>query len=153
MKPPFISDTLNGRSSGIRSLLQIANGDESALEMLLALTDDPADQRELLIAFNNKSHPMWNFESENDKVALGSERKNWRIMWSYIWLYALSAIISFSAIWKTAGDYAAWGEAAFGQNGDLWAIVPFVILLTFYAGIGNCSPWEDHSEWWSGKEQ
>ena len=153
MKPPFISDTLNRKSSGIRSLLQIAKGDESALEMLLALTEDPADQRELLIAFNNKSHPMWSFESGNDKVALGSKRKNWYIKWFYIWLYVFSAIISFSAIWKTTDNYAVWGEAVFGQYGSLWAIVPFVILLAFYTGVGNGSPWEDHPDWKSDKEQ
>ena len=153
MKPPFISNELNRRSSGIRSLLQVANGDESALEMLLALIDDPADQRELSRAFNNKSHPIWSFESKNDKVTVGSERRNWYIKWFYIWLYALSAIISFSAIWKTADNYAAWGEAVFGQHGDLWAIVPFFILFVFYLAFGKGSPWEDHPEWWSGKEQ
>lgn len=153
MKPPFISNELNRRSSGIRSLLQVANGDESALEMLLALIDDPADQRELSIAFNNKSHPIWSFESKNNKVTVGSERRNWYIKWCHIWLYVFSAIISFSAVWKTADNYAVWGEAAFGQYGDLWAIVPFVILFAFYAAIGNAKTWEDHPDWKSDKEQ
>jgi hypothetical protein len=153
MKPPFTSDTLNRRSSGIQSLLQLANGDESALELLLAITDDQADQRELLIAFNNKAHPMWSFESGTAKLPSGSKTKNFYIKWLYIWLYVLSAIISFSAIWKTTDNYAAWGTAAFGLYGGLWAIVPFVILFMFYLSIGNSSTWEDHPGWKSDNEQ
>jgi amino acid transporter len=153
VKPLFISDTLNQRSNGIRNLLQLANGDESVLEMLLAISDDPADQRELLIAFNNKAHPMWSLESGADKVASGSKRKNFYIKWLYIWLYVFSAIISFSAIWKTSEGYATWGEAAFGQHGNLWTIVPFVILFLFYMSIGNSSTWEDHPGWKSDNEQ
>ena len=153
MKPPFISDKLNRRSTGIRNLLQLANGDESTLKTLLALTNDPADHRELIIAFNNKSHPIWSFESGAGKVASGSKRKNFYIKWLYIWLYVFSAIISFSAIWKTSEGYASWGEAMFGQHGYLWAIVPFVILFLFYMAIGNGSPWKGHPEWKSDNEQ
>ena len=64
----FKSENLNKRSTGIQGLLQIANGDPSVLDTLLESFESSSDQKELLLAFNDKSHAMWDFSGSVAKT-------------------------------------------------------------------------------------